>query len=131
MARSRRSRPGLAAPAARSEVAASAPGPGAGSSAGSVDTLRPTPTTTASPADSARMPHSLASPARTSFGHFRLAWTPVTAGMRPGQQVGVGRAGAADHLDGAPQGVRTDGFALQRGRVQGGAVGRIVLGSHG
>jgi hypothetical protein len=79
MASSSGSRSRAVAPAARSEVAGSAPGPGPGSSAGPADTLRPTPTTTASPADSARMPHSLASPARTSFGHFRSAGTPVTA----------------------------------------------------
>ena len=65
------------APAARSEVAGSAPGRGLGNSAGSVETLRPMPTTTALPAASARMPASLASAARRSFGHFNLVSTPV------------------------------------------------------
>ena len=67
----------------RSDVAASAPGPGGGSSPGSVDTLRPTPTTIASPAASARIPPSFAAPApapaSTSFGHFSRVATPVSA----------------------------------------------------
>src|ERR1700722_6525197 len=49
-----------AAPAMRSDVAASAPGPAGGSSPASVDALRPTPTTAASPAASARIPASFA-----------------------------------------------------------------------
>src|SRR5580693_1325924 len=63
----------------RSEVAGSAPGPGGGSSDGSVDTLTPIPITTASPLASARMPASLAGPTSTSFGHFSWASTAATA----------------------------------------------------
>ena len=59
-------------------------GAGPGSSAGSVETLRPMPTTIASPAASARMPASLASAARRSFGHFSPVSTPVTCGDRGG-----------------------------------------------
>ena len=154
----------------RSDVAASAPGPGGGSSPGSADTLRPTPMTIASPVASARIPPSFAGPASTSFGHFSRAWTPVMAvtaeatatpvssgsqprraggttarphqqgerqrgawrrhpgaahpaasralllggehhafrraGEGPGQQVGVGRAGAVYYLHGLPQAAR-------------------------
>ncbi len=72
--------PGRPRPRCAADVAASAPGPAGGSSPGSVDTLRPTPTTTASPAASARIPASFrAGRASTSFGHFSRVGTPVTA----------------------------------------------------
>src|SRR5580704_1236722 len=76
---SNRARSRFGDPSRRSEVAGRAPGPGGGSSAGPVDTLRPMPITTASPAASARMPASLAEPTRTSFGHLSCASTAATS----------------------------------------------------
>jgi hypothetical protein len=70
----------LAAPRARRDVAGSAV---SGSSDGAADTFRPTPTITASPTASARIPPSLASPTRTSFGHFSRASTAATVRTAP------------------------------------------------
>src|SRR6185437_271189 len=107
---------------------------------------------TVSPAASARMPASLASAARRSFGHLSPVLTPVTCvtavatdtpassgsqhralrlpGQGPGQQVGVGRAGALDDLEVAPQAAGPDQGAAQGRPVQGRADLRMVLGSH-
>src|SRR6185436_13657661 len=52
------------------------------------------------------------------------------AGQGPGQQVGVGRAGALDDLGGAPQAAGPGHGAPQRRVVQGRADLRMVLGSH-
>src|SRR5579859_2950698 len=97
-------------PSRRSEVAGSAPGPGGGRPSGPVDTLRPTPTTTAPLVASAKMPANL--PGGTTVPTWPpaaalLAWPPVAAGPSPPAGLAGPASTSFGHLSPASTAVRS------------------------
>ncbi len=99
----------LAACSMRSDVAV-----GTGSSDWLSVTFSPTPTTTASPCASARIPASFRSPTRTSFGHFRLAWHAGLLAHR------AGHGDPGEQGQPAPPGRRHIGRPEQHGKDEAG-----------